>query len=802
MSRHDEREIARRLADTPAGEPPPELLDRLRADIPDGLAAGLEAEDGADVETDAPPAAPTPFARPWLAAAATLVMLVAGGFLAWKLSQEVGPVDRGYVDAPPAAEQAAEPAGAAQGTDSAASPAAPEADAEPPVATPQQRVVASASRAAEERVTPRLEVRVLDSEDYGLPGATVRVEGEGETRVEFADAEGKAAFDDLPPGEYEVTSLLDGFGTVVDPIVEVPEGEETVQREIVLPMAFAEEVTVMAQAPRIDTSSSAGGAVHRVQPSSESPSRRLARPSVPPPTSGDAERGRQPAAPEPVAHAVELEEVAEPRDEDVLDKALDIPKPEAQAERLAPAEPPPPPTNPVVRTTADRLSTFGLDVDTGSFTLVRAHLEAGRMPPAAAVRVEEVVNAQPFSDPFADAPARPGETFRVTADGAPSPFAPDRSHRLLRFRVSARELPPAERKPVVLTLVVDVSGSMEGDGLELVRAGVARLLESLRPADRVALVVFSDEARQVAPHGEPEALAAAADSLATEGGTNAESGLVLAYDTAREAFDPAAVNRVVLLSDGVANVGATGPEAILERVAAAAADGIELTTVGVGMDFNDRMMETLADRGDGRYAYADAAREMERLFAEELDGTLQTVAEEARAQVEFDPRVVESWRQVGYENRAIADHEFRYDAVDAGEIGPGHSVTALYEVKLRAEPAPGRPLALRKLRWREPAGEDGEPGRFREIEERLTTEDLAASWSAAPPDLRLAAVAAELAEHLRRSPHATSAPSTLLTEARRLAAAGVPGAAELVELAEAWRRLDVPAAEAEEPGAD
>ncbi len=740
MSRQDEREIARRLADTPAGEPPPELLERLRADIPEDLAAGLEAGD----EAGGPPAAPTPFSRRWVAAAATLVMLLAGGFLAWKLTQEVGPVGESYVDGPPAAESTMDASG-------------------------------STGRVA-------------------TPGTTEPTESAKATAARADDPAGEVAEEEPPRDESR------GRAATASEAAPVGQAFEDTAIHEERPM---EEVTVTAVAPSMET---AYATVHGGSGPSDPPPHRLARPSVPPPPLGEAERRRRNAAQEPALQTVELEVVAEPVERAADDQALDLPETDVKAELSAPTEPPtepPPPTNPVVETAVDRLSTFGLDVDTGSFTLLRAYLEAGRMPPAAAVRVEEVVNAQPFSDPFAQAPARPGETFRVTADGAPSPFTPDRSHRLLRFRVSARELPPAERKPVVLTLVVDISGSMNGERLELVRTGLERLLASLRPGDRVALVTFSDDARLVAPHGQPEALARASEALGTEGGTNAEAGLVLGYDTARQAFDPAAVNRVVLLSDGVANIGATGPEAILERVAAAAADGIELTTVGVGMgDFNDRMMETLADRGDGRYAYADDRREMERLFAEELDGTLQTVAEEARAQVEFDPRVVESWRQVGYENRAIDDHEFRYDAVDAGEIGPGHSVTALYEVKLRAEPAPGRPLALLKLRWREPAAADGIPGGFREIEERLTAEDLAASWSSADPDLRLAAVAAELAEHLRGSPHATSAPSILLTEARRLAAAGVPGAAELVELAEAWRRLDVPAADAEKPGAD
>ena len=476
--------------------------------------------------------------------------------------------------------------------------------------------------------------------------------------------------------------------------------------------------------------------------------------------------------PEPLAKRLE-EGRARPQ------QAVAVPKPAPVAELNRPAEGtiravpdpiPAPPVNPEVETATDRLSTFGLDVDTGSFTVLRAYVEAGRLPPPAAMRVEEVVNAQAYGDPFAAAPARPDETFRLLADGAPSPFAPSAAYRLLRFRVVARDLAAGERKPVVLTLVVDISGSMGGEKLALVQRGIEQLAGSLRPDDRAALVVFSDDARLVVPHGQPAALRRAAAELATEGGTNAEAGLVLGYQVARQAFTPGASNRVMLLSDGVANIGETGPNGILARVAKEAAAGIELTTVGVGMEeYDDEMLETLADHGDGRYAYVDDRREIERLFSGELDGTLQTMAEEARAQVELDPRLVESWRQLGYENRAIADREFRYDSVDAGEIGPGHSVTALYEVKLRAAPRPGQPLALLKLRWREPAAADGTPGPYHEIETRLLAQDVAPSWNAAGGDLRLAAVAAELAEQLRRSPHAQNDLATLVAEARRLA---------------------------------
>ncbi|HEX6202263.1 MAG TPA: von Willebrand factor type A domain-containing protein, partial [Thermoanaerobaculia bacterium] len=443
--------------------------------------------------------------------------------------------------------------------------------------------------------------------------------------------------------------------------------------------------------------------------------------------------------------------------------------------------------HPFVATAEDRLSTFGLDVDTGSWGLVQAYLRRGHRPPAAAVRVEEVVNAFDYGDP---APAR-GETFRVTAEGAPSPFAPGPGHRLLRFGIRARSIDPALRRPATLVFVVDVSGSMaQGGRLELVQEALGLLLDQLGEGDRVAVVVFSDEARVVLePTGDREAARRAIAGLAPEGSTHAEAGLALGYRLAWREKRPGTANRVLLLSDGVANVGATGAESILARAAGAAADGIELTTVGVGMgNYDDVLLEQLADRGDGRYAYVDDVAAARRIFVEELTGTLETVAEEARVQVDFDPRVVERWRLLGYENRDIADDRFRHDhSVDAGEIGAGHAVTALYEVKLAGDPPPSVPLAHLKLRYRDP-----ESGRFREAERMLRAGDLAASWEAAPRSLRLAAVAAEFAEQLRRSEHAEDTDPAELARQARAVAADFPGnerAAELAALAAKAARL-------------
>jgi Ca-activated chloride channel family protein len=318
-----------------------------------------------------------------------------------------------------------------------------------------------------------------------------------------------------------------------------------------------------------------------------------------------------------------------------------------------------------------------------------------------------------------------------------------------------------------LTFVVDVSGSMSQENrLGLVKRALGLLLDKLRGDDRVALVVYGTQGRVLLRHTRDlEAIREAIAALRPEGSTNAEAGLRFGYDLADEAWRRDAINRVILCSDGVANVGATGPESILERIGAEARRGIELTTVGFGMgNYNDALMEQLADQGDGAYHYVDTLDEARRIFVENLSGTLQTVAKDAKVQVEFDPRVVDRWRLVGYENRDVADRNFRNDAVDAGEIGVGHSAVALYEVRLRDGARGGDPVGTLRLRWKSRA--------TRQVEEAaLTLEvaDLEDSFRRASGNLRTAAVAAELAELLKGSYYAREAGwTTLASEAHRL----------------------------------
>jgi Ca-activated chloride channel family protein len=403
--------------------------------------------------------------------------------------------------------------------------------------------------------------------------------------------------------------------------------------------------------------------------------------------------------------------------------------------------------NPFVETAKDRLSTFGLDVDTASYTVARQFLNNGTLPVPAAIRVEEMVNFFDYGDPV---PSR-GD-FAIKAEGASTPFTQGPQYRLVRFNLRGREVRMDNRRPAVLTFLIDASGSMEQPNrLPLVKRSLSLLLDQLRPTDRIGLVIFGSQAHVLLePTNDREAVRKAIDKVAIEGSTNLEDGLTVAYEVARRNLQTNASNRVILCSDGGANVGHEGPQAILGQIGREARRGIELTTLGFGMDgYNDNLMEQLADKGDGRYAYIDTIDEAKRVLVEEVSGTLNTIAKDAKTQVEFNPAVVARYRLLGYENRAIADERFRDNRVIAGQIGSGHSVTALYEVELR----PGAPrdglVGTLRLRYRTPV-----VGNVTETEKRLYLYDLASTWEKASPAFRLSVLVAQFAEILKGSPWA------------------------------------------------
>jgi Ca-activated chloride channel family protein len=395
---------------------------------------------------------------------------------------------------------------------------------------------------------------------------------------------------------------------------------------------------------------------------------------------------------------------------------------------------------------ADRLSTFSIDVDTASYAVSRRKLQGGIMPPPAAVRVEEFVNYLSYDY----TPPRNGQPFAVHMEAAPNPYEP--GHHLLRVGLKGRELDQTHRAPVRLTFLVDVSGSMSGaDKIGLVKESLHFLVNQLGVEDSVAIATYAGRVERIlgpTPTTRRSVIHAAIDRLGSGGSTAMDSGIQLAYGMASEAYVEGAENRVVVLSDGDANVGPSSHSQILQTIRAYAGQGITLSTIGFGMgNYKDTLMEQLADRGDGNYHYVDSMHEAEKVFGRDLSGTIQTIARDVKIQVEFDPEQVLAYRLVGYENRDIADCDFRNDAVDAGEVGSGHRVTALYDLVL-ADELHGT-LATVRLRAK-PPGPDAPAA---EWSTRVAAEALRSSFAQSSRDLRMAAGVVGFAEKLRSSPH-------------------------------------------------
>ncbi|WP_237103612.1 von Willebrand factor type A domain-containing protein [Nonomuraea sp. MG754425] len=431
-------------------------------------------------------------------------------------------------------------------------------------------------------------------------------------------------------------------------------------------------------------------------------------------------------------------------------------------------------------TTTAQISTFALDVDTASYGYARRTLQEGRWPEPGQVRPEEWVNAfrQDYAQP-------PDDGFAVHVDGA---RLPERDEAVLRVGLQTRASETSERRPANLTFVVDVSGSMaEAGRLDLVKSALLKLLDQLAPGDQVSIVSFSDDAEVLAsmtPLTARDELRAAIERLTVSGGTDLESGLTTGYREASRAYRPAATNRVIVLSDGLANQGATQWQAILGQVKEYAGKQVTLLTVGVGRDYGDELMEQLADNGDGMAVYVSSEEEATKLFTTQLPGTLDLRARDAKAQVVFNPSVVESYRLIGYENRELSAEEFRDDSRDGGEIGPGHSVTALYALKLK--PGAHGQLAQATVRWQDP-----DTRAASEAGESLRSGDLAASlWDKAPVRLQVDVAVAAFALYLRDREAFGMDLATLGEHATRLAAASEdPMVSELVTLVEKARSV-------------
>ncbi|WP_324783960.1 vWA domain-containing protein [Streptomyces sp. H51] len=389
----------------------------------------------------------------------------------------------------------------------------------------------------------------------------------------------------------------------------------------------------------------------------------------------------------------------------------------------------------------DLVSTFALDVDTASYGYARRTLAEGRRPDPSTVRPEEFVNS------FRQDYRRPdGNGFTVTVDGARTDR---RDWSLVRVGLATRPAGTGrERPPAALTFVIDVSGSMSEPGrLDLARKSLGTMTDRLRDDDSVAIVTFSDKAETVLPMtrlgGHRGRVHDAVDGLEPAYSTNLGAGVETGYATAVEGRREGAVNRVVLVSDALANDGDTDPDSILDRIAAARREyGITLFGVGVGSDYGDALMERLADKGDGHTVYVSGEDEARTVFSEQLPRNIDLTARDAKAQVSFDPATVADVRLVGYDDRRVADDDFRDDRVDGGEVGPGHTVTALYAVRTR--PGADGHLATATVRWLDPA--------TRAPHERsgdLETGALHDTVGAASPRFQVTAVAAYFADALR-----------------------------------------------------
>ncbi|HEX8685607.1 MAG TPA: VWA domain-containing protein, partial [Pyrinomonadaceae bacterium] len=419
--------------------------------------------------------------------------------------------------------------------------------------------------------------------------------------------------------------------------------------------------------------------------------------------------------------------------------------------------------NPFLDASRAPLSTFSVDVDTASYSNTRRVLSEGRLPPRDAVRIEELVNYFTYEYPQPDGPA----PFSVTAEVAECPW--DARHRLVHIGLQGRKLSAEDLPPANLVFLVDVSGSMASpDKLPLVKSSLRTLAEQLRPRDRVAVVTYAATTGVALPStagDRRDEIVAAVERLRTGGSTNGGSGIRLAYRVAQENFIRGGTNRVILATDGDFNVGVTSETELVGLIEEKRRGGVFLSVLGFGGgNLNDSMMEKLADKGNGNYSYIDTPAEADKALGEQVAGTLATIAKDVKIQVEFNPRLVAGYRLIGYENRLLADRDFNDDTKDAGEIGAGHTVTALYEVvpagqelenpgvdELKysrpaeaAQNANTSELLTVKLRYKEPGGDASRPV-------NVGVPDRQASYRNASDNFKFAAAVAEFGLLLRDS---------------------------------------------------
>ena len=414
------------------------------------------------------------------------------------------------------------------------------------------------------------------------------------------------------------------------------------------------------------------------------------------------------------------------------------------------------PENPVKAVAQEPVSTFSIDVDTGSYANVRRFLNNGRLPPKDAVRIEEIVNYFPYSYPL----PQDGRPFAVHTQTVDSPWQSEA--KLVKIGIQAQDAAKKNLPPANLVFLVDVSGSMNSpDKLPLVKKTLRLLTQQLRPQDKVTIITYASGEKLVLPPTsgkDKDTILRAVNSLEAGGATSGERALRMAYDEAQKAFVKNGINRILLATDGDFNVGVADTETLKSMVAEKRKSGISLSTLGFGANnYNEEMMEQIADAGDGNYSYIDSEKEAKKVLQHQLTSTLATVAQDVKIQVEFNPAAVKEYRLVGYTNRTLRNEDFNNDKVDAGDIGSGHSVTALYEIIPQ-----GKTGWLADSRYQKAPAADGSKNEYAYVKVRYKLPGQSASklieqpvparsipLSQADADTRLALAAASYAQQLR-----------------------------------------------------
>ena len=415
--------------------------------------------------------------------------------------------------------------------------------------------------------------------------------------------------------------------------------------------------------------------------------------------------------------------------------------------------------NPVRQVSESPVSTFSIDVDTGAYANVRRMLNAGRLPPADAVRVEEMINYFPYAYALPQGNAR----FSVHTEIAPAPWNADR--HLLHIGIKGQDIAKTSLPPSNLVFLVDVSGSMSPpERLPLLKSSLKLLINQMRPQDKVSLVTYASGTQVVLEptSGANKAkIIAALDNLRAGGSTAGAAGIALAYSMAEQGYIKGGINRILLATDGDFNVGVTNFDALKNMAEEKRKGGVSLSTLGFGVgNYNEKLMEQLADAGNGNYSYIDTLNEGQKVLVDEMTSTLATIAKDVKIQIEFNPNVVSEYRLVGYENRMLKREDFNNDKVDAGEVGAGHTVTAIYELTLRGSAGSVDPLrygkdkaaaisksgelAFLRLRYKEPEGDVSKLAEW-----PLHRQDVKSSLAQASTEFRFAAAVAAFGQQLR-----------------------------------------------------